>query len=303
MINLTPEQKLKIYRNFEANPSAGFLFALDLMSKGMEDKLETEMKKIQLELMQKLKGEIPNLDKILQTITGNDGEDAEPEEVAEILLKMPEFLELIKVEDGHTPTDEEIIALIEPRIPKVKDGYSPKKGIDYKDGIDGETPSDERLLKLITRLIPKVKDGITPTKEELVAIIKPLLDEIDIEEKDAATIVSEINKLPVTPDKQIDWEHIKNVPRKLFKESKKKGGGGGGDIIMTYDLSSLTDGVTKTFTVPYFRTAHHVLMSDGPALFLGLNNGFTVNAAHTQITLTVVNAPSTGSQLFFDYIL
>ena len=35
--------------------------------------------------------------------------------------------------DGEKPTEEELLALIEPRIPKVKNGYTPQKGVDYND--------------------------------------------------------------------------------------------------------------------------------------------------------------------------
>lgn len=57
--------------------------------------------------------------------------------------------------DGKTPTEEELLALIEPRIPKVENGYTPQKGIDYNDGEDGKTPTPAELLKLIKPLIPE----------------------------------------------------------------------------------------------------------------------------------------------------
>ena len=51
---------------------------------------------------------------------------------------------------------------------------------EFKDKLgikDGETPSDEKLVTLIKPLIPKVQDGKTPSKDELVDIIKPLIPE------------------------------------------------------------------------------------------------------------------------------
>lgn len=68
--------------------------------------------------------------------------------------------------DGHTPTDDELLAIIRPLIPKPIPG---------EPGKDGVTPSERELLSLIRPLIPKVKDGKTPTKTELVALIKPLI--------------------------------------------------------------------------------------------------------------------------------
>lgn len=77
---------------------------------------------------------------------------------------------------------------------------------------------------------------------------------------------------------------------------------GGGDIVMIIDLSTLTDGSTKTFTVPYNRKAIMVVGSDFPSVLFE-NNGFTLNTDRTLLTLTVVNAPSTGSQLGYQYVL
>jgi len=45
---------------------------------------------------------------------------------------------------------------IQKLIPEVSDGYTPQKGVDYDDGKDGETPSDEKIISLIKPQIPKV---------------------------------------------------------------------------------------------------------------------------------------------------
>lgn len=114
-------------------------------------------------------------------------------------------------------------------------------------------------------------------------------------------IVKKVNELAIEPDLQIDASHIKNLPR----FGKMKGGGrkgGGGDIMMIEDLSSLTDGVSLTFAVPYNRKAIKIESSDFP-LNLYENNGFTIDASRTVVTLTTSNAPSTGSQLAFIYIV
>jgi hypothetical protein len=63
---------------------------------------------------------------------------------------------------GHTPTDEELTALIIPLIP---------------EPLAGHTPTDEELLSLIVPLIPEVKDGETPSDERLIALIRPLIPE------------------------------------------------------------------------------------------------------------------------------
>ena len=72
--------------------------------------------------------------------------------------------------DGHTPTEEELLALIEPLV------------------------SDERLLGLIEPLIPPPivgDDGLTPTKAELIALIKPLIKQLIPKVKDSDTPTDE----------------------------------------------------------------------------------------------------------------
>lgn len=78
----------------------------------------------------------------LKLYKGDPGKDAE-DPSDERLIKLIKPL-IPKVEDGHTPTDSELLRLIRPLIPKVK---------------DGETPSDEKLLRLIKSVMPKPRDG------------------------------------------------------------------------------------------------------------------------------------------------
>ena len=125
-----------------------------------------------------LEQSIVNTDKIVESL----------KPTAEATSKMAAFLSAMKGEKGDSPTDKELLTLIEPLIPVVKDGETPTDErllelieplipVVY-DGIDGETPSDEKIVLLIKPLIPKVKDGETPTEKELVALIKPLIPKV-----------------------------------------------------------------------------------------------------------------------------
>src|SRR3990167_4243625 len=82
--------------------------------------------------------------------------DSQVEKVAMRLTQ--KFLMLEKGNDGHTPTDTELSALIEPLIPRLT---QPE---------DGHTPSSDEILALIKPLIPEIKDGETPTDERLLAL-------------------------------------------------------------------------------------------------------------------------------------
>lgn len=127
-------------------------------------------------------------------------------------------------QDGHTPTDEELLELIVPLIPE------PRRGED------GKTPTTKELLALIRPLIPKVKDGKTPTKGELTALIKTLIpapiqgregksgrDGKDGSPDTGEQIVTKVNGLEVDPKKQIDFKHIKNFPWHKVREEGEKG--------------------------------------------------------------------------------
>jgi microcystin-dependent protein len=148
----------------------------------------------------------------------------------------------IKIKVDVTPTQEELVALITPLIPQVKDG---------KDGVDGKTPTAEEILKLIKPLIPKVKDGKTPTKKELLAIIKPLIPkpikgekgEKGNDGKDGVSpsiedIKKEIGTIEVEYNQIINAPQVEEIVRKTSLASK------------TTSLSELDDvdisGVTQT---------------------------------------------------------
>ncbi len=141
---------------------------------------------------------------------------------------------------------------IDEKLAAVKDGYTPQKGKDYRDGKDAD---EERVVKKVLSRIPKPKDGYTPVKG------------VDY----------------------WDGKDGKDVPHSSAAPHPMR----------VYDLSAKTDGITKIFTVPK-GVAGILHMSDFPYV-LCEGNGYTINAARTQITLTVANAPSTNSQLIYTY--
>lgn len=163
-------------------------------------------------------------------------------------------------------------------------------------------PTHKQVREMVRTEIGKLPLPEVPTDEivkDVLSKIKIEYPKVEIPEVTGEEIVNKVNALPIEPRYQIDAKHIKNFPKTLAKTLSKKGGGG--DIVMFYDLSSQTDGSTLSFTVPYGRRAI-VLGSDFPSVLME-GNGFTVNASRTTLTLTVANAPSTGSQLLYQYII
>lgn len=94
-----------------------------------------------------------------------------------------------------------------------------------------------------------------------------------------------------------DW--MKKVEKRVEKKTVLGSRGGGGDVIAFYDLSSQTNGILKSFTVPKGRKVV-VFGSDFPTVLME-GNGFTMDSSRTTLTLTVDNAPSTSSQLLYQY--
>lgn len=104
---------------------------------------------------------------------------------------------------------------IQKLIPEVSDGYTPQKGVDYDDGKDGETPSDEKIISLIKPQIPKVipwKDGTTP-KKGIDYFTKKELDEIKKELK--TTILSEMPEHATKEEVNIKITEVLDKIRKL----------------------------------------------------------------------------------------
>lgn len=105
-------------------------------------------------------------------------------------------------------------------------------------------------------------------------------------------------------DERLDKKAIRGLDEE-FKRIEGKiptimgGNGGSGRGVMFYDLSSQTTGSLKIFTVPKGKNAI-ILGQDFPSVLME-GNGFTLNATRTQATLTTANAPSSGSQLLFQY--
>src|SRR3990167_661609 len=81
--------------------------------------------------------------------------------------------------DAHTPTNEELLALIIPLIP---------------EPINGKTPTKEEILSLIKPLIPKVKDGETPSDKKLLALIETLIPNYDADLGYLEDLIKQIKK-------------------------------------------------------------------------------------------------------------
>ncbi len=195
----------------------------------------------------------------------------------------------IKGDDGHTPTDEELLALIKPLIPKVKDGH---------------TPTSEEILKIIKPLIPQVKDGATPTKEELLNLIQPLIpqpikgdkgkDGIEIKSQEIATKLN-------TLEEKVELKVIKGLKDYLKKleggitrlGQRKSGGGGGLPIHETHSVGSTTTSITLGYNVA----------NSGASILLIYDGGVIEKDVHYTISGKVITFLETLSDNSYIYAI
>lgn len=157
---------------------------------------------------------------------------------------------------------------------KGKDGVDGVDGKDGKDGKDGNGGKDGKNGK-------DGKDGSPDTGEQIIEKINS--DKSNIIKKEKVEGLSDIEGLARTAH-----------------ANSKLGLRAAGDTIYIADLSTQTNGVTKTFTITQYRRAIAVMGSDFPSILFP-NNGFTV--VQGTLTLTTDIAPSSGSQLGFMYVL
>lgn len=142
-------------------------------------------------------------------------------ERADLAKQLDEALNVMReklatLQDGHTPTSAELLAIIRPLIP------APIKGDD------GYSPTEDELLTLITPLIPPALQGSPDTAEQ---------------------IIEKINGLPTDDDvDKIDASHIKNLPK--YADSTPHVIGGHGPLwqLQDVEISGITIGQSIKWT-------------------------------------------------------
>lgn len=203
-----------------------------------------------------------------------------------------EFIKGVKGETGDTRTDEEVRALIAPLIPepiKGEDGFTPIKGVDYKDGIDGHTPTKDELLELIKPLIPKLPDSKTIPKTEIVR------EELTVTEQLVKDIIKMMHKLPESDKLEVS-KGIRNAQSFIYKGTKygveelMHGGGSSSSSSSGYQVptSGVVNGSNQVFV---WATAPSVIVVDQGRAMQKTSSDGTVNWTGT-LTTTLTVAPT-----------
>lgn len=275
------------------SPELAFFEAVKEMKREAREFFDSESKKQQREnialikeivsesfekLETTLSAKIPNYNTLLENVKGNKGDAGHSPTDEELLVLIRPLIPSVK--DGHTPTPEELLVLIRPLIPRVK---------------DGETPSDERIIRLIKPLIPRVKDGETPSDSRLLKLIKPL---VPTKEKLLALIRPLIESFEEKFNKKLELlsKNLRNLVR-------QKGGGAssGGGMGNLQHESTATSSATTTVTT------NSRIAGGGFAIWAYYNGQLIMRGTHytvggDQKTLTLLFTPQDSTTVDIIYV-
>lgn len=250
--------------------------------KGLEPALDAivlntrpkDVQKVQIEPSQTSDDELAKA--FWKMLRGPEGPKPSDDELVELIK--PLIPKPVKGDDGDKPTNEELRAIIEPLIPEVTPAEP------------GHTPTHAELLRIIKPLIPKPvpgDDGATPSKEELLRLIKPLIPKQPIHVPDEPHhIVKKLRTLK--DDDRLSYEDLKDRPN---LETFRRGGGPGYlREISDVDTSTLVIGQALKWNgtkwIPF-------TPSSGGGSFAGTQEKTTTTIDRIVTTFSFAHTPST----------
>lgn len=198
---------------------------------------------------------------------------------AEKAIEIAKETQKMEGEPGHTPTDQELEALIIPLIPEP---LEPKPYILTEK--DKEDIAGKIEVPLVEKIVEKKE---TIIKEQ--PIVREYSKETKIEDISGEKIVERINELSIDdPENLIGIEHIKGLLKRLEAierqgEHTAFGIVSGRNIFTDIDLSPQLDGVKKTFNIP---AVWNIISVDTSSFPHALRKGIDYTWTPTSITFT-----------------
>ena len=179
--------------------------------------------------------------------------------------------------DAHTPTQEELIALIKPLIPAI-----PK---------DGHTPTKEEILILIKPLIPKVE---FPSDKKLLSLIEPLIPDLDLTPINDAIIEVKQRVDSIKIPEPINPDKIKSELKEFFHDNFSKNFEKNIDILGMPDFRKLAMGLREDIDRIDSSGGGHTVQNEGVDLsqrtnlnFIGAGVTATDNAGTDATDITI----------------
>ena len=214
---------------------------------------------------------------VVKVVTANKKENTQfVEELSKTLQQV-----LKKIQDDHSSSLSELKAqvndlFVTEQLQRLSDNLTTKieeKLATLRNGDDGHTPTKQELVALITPLIPPPK----PSKNgspDTPAKIRDKLESLKGEDR-------------------LDTSAIKGLEKRLKKLETSQSfstGGSGGNVVRAYDLSASLDGVLKTFALPAFWRVISVHLSSFPNILRPTVDYTTDNSAFTITFTSEINA-------------
>lgn len=303
---------LQQYQSFKQNPSSGAFSFLIAAKKELYDLIAA--KKELCDEMTRVAEQAR--EKFIKTVIEKARRNAEKEigEYKEVALKelekeLKNLNELaydiktnaMKGDKGKDADENNIIQSVLKQIPKPKDG----KDADINTIIEKTKINPKDLQKLVSNEITAFFLR-NPKKEMTEADIKKIAEKFSFTfdpKQWAEEIARAMEKLPT--EKKLDYdEGLKNKPGVPIYKDKIGGrmGRGTGNATKYYDLSSLLDGATKTFTIPANLRVIDVRSSNFPFAFRQITD-YTFTATTLSFTSEIdeTTVLAAGATLYIIY--
>lgn len=167
----------------------------------------------------------------------------------ELKIKKEELRKKLGIKDGKTPTKQEITELIKPLIPKVENGKTPVKGVDYDDGKDGSPDTPDQVVDKVNssdkKIKPKQIEGLT----KLMNVVEEY-GKNPIGGGGGSSLILRSNGTKIS-------EHVTELNFTTNLTGTYAGNGvvtlaasGGGSLLSVVDVTGDLDGNNVTFTIP-----------------------------------------------------
>lgn len=256
-------------------------------------------KKIDDEMLKKLTDELKRLKAV------KDGG-----EVGGLIHDLEQGIANLKGEKGDAPVKgvdyftqaeiddlvEMVLANSEHHLKRVKMGYTPVKGVDYNDGLpgsqgapgrDGRDGKDGRNTddkKILADLYKMSEIKLRSLAGSLLPSIEKSLGKYGKAIKEALESLKGDDRLSIDAIKDLR-EELDKIKRKPSAVIGSWSSAGGGKIVKSYDLTTVLNGVTKSFSLPAFYRVISVHASSFPYSFRE-NVDYTTDSNATTITFT-----------------
>jgi len=251
---LSQAEKTKLYTSFKTNPAMAMVHILEYV----RNESEGQLVNIQAQIVENLRKELTDLGIILQKVKGEDGKDSKAEEVADILLRNRDFIDMVSGEDGAPGENVDIDKVV---VEVCKTMMADMHFMEMVKGEKGDSPTAQEIAREILSNKTFLKH-VTPNKISAKDVAYTLvadpafIKKVTPEAKDGSPdtpdqIAGKLNTLKAAVDQDV----IKGLPeiiKKLFDllREKRRGGGGKGSggmgnvVPETFSVSSATTSIT-----------------------------------------------------------